>query len=195
MAKRVAKTVLIGLAVIAALMAALSSNYLKKPPGYPHLLATDIASGVLLIEEGYDSKKAIARLGPGPECSDYFHNHPSGDIPYILCLQVLSNNYEGCGMWSSERSCVSLFAWAALFKEPDRLGRIIDSLAHPCKYLPKPGTGALMALTPSRRESVSWAWTRLACTDHSDEFPGKVILVLKDNDGREVMKIVKPARD
>jgi hypothetical protein len=195
MVKRVAKRLLICLAVIAALMGVLNSNYLKKPPSYPHFLAADIASGVLLAEEGYDFQKTKARLTAGRPCDDPYHRSPPGEAPYWTCLQVFPNNYEGCGIWSTEHSCVSLLASPNLLNEPERLGRIIDSLYRPCKYLPEPGTDAFVNLKKDDQKMFGWGWRKLDCDVSRDSFRGNVILVLKDNDNRVVVKITKPQLD
>lgn len=89
---------------------------------------------------------------------------------------------------------MSLDGAAYLLQEPDRLERVIDSMAHPCKYLPSPDSvRSNKEITTSRAGLLIELWHQAKCHTHPDEYPGEVTLQLFEGE-RHVKTFVKPAK-
>ncbi|MEO5338663.1 MAG: hypothetical protein H7841_17520 [Magnetospirillum sp. WYHS-4] len=166
---------------------------LGPPPFYAHSIAGSIASGTLLAEDGFDIRRATQRPGfDRPTCVSPFAGFMGKVAPYWACIQI-GHEYTQCRL-SLSRDCVSLEGAAYLLQEPDRLDRVLDSMAHPCKYLPSPDD--VRANPEVRASDGDWyigLWYRAKCDTHPDEYPGEVTLQLFEGE-KHVKTFTKPAR-
>ncbi|MEO5335845.1 MAG: hypothetical protein H7841_02980 [Magnetospirillum sp. WYHS-4] len=166
---------------------------LGPPPFYAHSIAGDIASGLRIPEEGYDILRAKQRPGfDHPTCLSPTIQYSGKIAPYWDCIQI-GNEYTQCRP-SLSGDCVSLEGAAYLLREPERLERILDSVAHPCKYLPSPeAIRENSNIKPAFADLLGRLWFKAKCDTHPDEYPGEVTLQLFEGD-KHVKTFTKPAR-
>jgi hypothetical protein len=152
-------------------------GHYQKPPFYAHSVAGEIATGLLIPEEGYDLQAAQRRQGMDiKKCLS--RSNPDGMLqPYWSCLTI-HNDSERCDQ-EPDPFCVSVTASYYLESEPKKFEALIDSLLHPCKYLPAPEH-----FTPNQNTDQNiriWFSSlrrKALCDEFSEKYPGIIILRL-----------------
>jgi len=173
-------------------------NSLQKPASFPHTRAATAAS------LGMDPKEYFEGSG--------WEKYPNSDEPtcksdegetmsHLACIVISKSQYVGCGIWY-DPYCVSLQAPSYLLSQPERLGRVVESLVRPCKYLADPKGSPWMNVPEMDREAYKeifkYEWEKALCDTHPDRYPGRVVLTFygeEPSDENGVMQIVKPDDD
>lgn len=177
-------------------------NALQKPASFPHSVAASAASlGVDRIKFTRDAKWVPSPELEAPTCRSDSKFYDGENLSLLQCVYVSQNDYVGCGIWY-DYYCVSLQAHAFLLSQPDRMGRVVEALIRPCKYLKDPKDFPWMKLPEVNRKMYKRIfereWKRAMCNTHPDGYPGRVVLTFygeEQSDEKAVFQIVKPEDD
>lgn len=91
-----------------------------------------------------------------------------------------------CGFWAvSDLHCVVVMAQEELMSRPELLGRAVDGIRRPCRYLPGPDQWASLPETEARRAEKQWKGGQ--CARFPDQYPGRIILIFHDRTGFPVL--------